>query len=206
MLILKDELKVRRLQEGNSNTRLCFVHNPVLKVSSIATQEYPSVILGRLISQGRLSKTSPSLLLDALGLSETPTLGEDNQVVMTSKDTLIDILNDSSVDSIEEAGHEEYLKSCQLLVRALNLSPGEQALVVNGRVGIKVSSTWFYLSRITLQVVGPLGDGDFLAEDIQSLATYEFIKRVEPVANALQEILEPTDMMERYGLNQTHII
>lgn len=42
-----------------------------------------------------------------------------------------------------------------------------------------------------LQVVGPIGPGEFIAGDFESLAAYEHHKHVQPVQEALQAVHEP---------------
>ena len=114
---------------------MSFVHNPAPNSSIAVKRDKPSFILGRLISQGSLSRVSSSRLLDALGLGEAPVPVEGDQVVITSPETFEDILDEPLSDGTEEDLYEKYVRSSRLFARELKLSPGQQVLVVNGRVG-----------------------------------------------------------------------
>ncbi len=46
-------------------------------------------------------------------------------------------------------------------------------------------------------MVGPLGRGEFVAEDFQELVAYEYRKRVGPVVDALADILPALDELDR---------
>lgn len=66
---------------------------------------------------GRLSATSASDLMRALGI------GIESE--SESESTLDETIGNSS---------EEYLRACMLLVKEMGVSPGQQAVLVNGRV------------------------------------------------------------------------
>ena len=48
--------------------------------------------------------------------------------------------------------------------------------------------------------MGPFNDGEFIADDIQALVSYEYRKRVEPVIGALQDIFGTLEHYTRYDL------
>ncbi|KAF8587209.1 glycosyltransferase family 24 protein [Ramaria rubella] len=69
-----------------------------------------------------------------------------------------------------EALYAHFSKSGRLLAREFGIEPGEQALIVNGRV------------------VGPIEEEEFTAEDFENLADYEISRRVGPVIKAYANI------------------
>ena len=50
-----------------------------------------------------------------------------------------------------------------------------------------------------LQVVGPIGPGEFEAGDFPVLSAYELRKRVQPVVDALQSVTEQPEDHDRWA-------
>ncbi|KAI0754012.1 glycosyltransferase family 24 protein [Daedaleopsis nitida] len=151
-----------------SLARVSFIHNPTT-ISRFAKSDKfasPSRFLAELITRGRLSLSTPERLLKELNLADAAFAGSDAQETLR-----YDQLTTNEIFTGEE--YLKYLTACRLIVRQLELKPGDQGLVVNGRA------------------VGPIKPGEFLAEDFAALATYENRKRVLPVHEALLDVYEP---------------
>jgi UDP-glucose:glycoprotein glucosyltransferase len=81
------------------------------------------------------------------------------------------VINDTpkAQESHDEA--QQHWTACKLFVQALGLLPGQQGLVVNGRL------------------VGPiLSDTDFTSEDFAQLMAYERSKRISPAYRAMEDL------------------
>ncbi|KAJ6626996.1 glycosyltransferase family 24 protein [Mycena sp. CBHHK59/15] len=157
--------------DDQSKTRVSFIHNPTSIVADTKTQPPISWLLSHLLAKNLLSKASPRRLLRALGLDD-PISPSDGAQIPLSKDDLIDGVGISGYSPDDYA---KYLKSSRLIARDLQLAPGQQALIVNGRV------------------IGPIPSGDFLSTDFKTLESYELRRRAEAVTTAL-ESLKPSLM------------
>ncbi|KAH8101097.1 glycosyltransferase family 24 protein, partial [Cristinia sonorae] len=157
---------------ATNGTRLTFIHNPSVDQDGLGPV---STILGQLVANDALSKFSPSRLLGSLKLEDVAaSVNEDEQVVLQAQDNLLEGLTQSGAP---------FLSASHAVVHDLQLKPGQQALIVNGRI------------------VGPFHDGDFIAEDIQALASYEYRKRVQPVVEALNNVLGSFETYTRESLS-----
>ncbi|EGO29865.1 glycosyltransferase family 24 protein [Serpula lacrymans var. lacrymans S7.9] len=126
-----------------------------------------------LISKDVLATISPARLKRALGLDEAGSVStpdESAQVALKA-----DLLREYGVDGgevvVAEDAYAGYVGSCKALARELRLLPGEQAILVNGRL------------------VGPFDASEFMVEDFEMLETYEMRKRVGSVVVALEDVL-----------------
>ncbi len=81
-----------------------------------------------------LSKATPVSLLSALGLDGPAVPSESTQIPIGQRDAFKDISGGISVSGILPEEYAEYVKTSRLVARAIQLTPGEAALVVNGRV------------------------------------------------------------------------
>ncbi|KII87653.1 glycosyltransferase family 24 protein [Plicaturopsis crispa FD-325 SS-3] len=166
--------------EPESKTRISFIHNPVNSSATVTDRPHMSWFLSHLISASLLPQTSPSHLLRALGLESIVDTHNNPQVVLAKDEGSLDKLTGGvGLNDIDAAEYASYEKSCRLVARELGLAPGEQALIVNGRI------------------VGPFPAGEFLAEDLQTLETYELQRRAQPVLGALQTVLSPDAIFDR---------
>ncbi|KAI0628063.1 glycosyltransferase family 24 protein [Trametes polyzona] len=146
-----------------SLSRLSFIHAPSAQSRASVDPGATSSIIARLITADALSKYSPERLLALLGLSEP---GEDQaqQPLSGSIDSVL-----ADIPERPDA-YETYIAACGLIVRQLELKPGQQAIIVNGRV------------------VGPMRPGEFVAGDFTDLTTFEHFKRVQAVHDALIDV------------------
>jgi UDP-glucose:glycoprotein glucosyltransferase len=90
-----------------------------------------SRLISHLLSTNSLSKASPTLLLQALGLETT---SDDAQVRLTREDATSKLTGGVAVSNFEFESYVKYVKACRLVSRELQLTPGQQGLIVNGRV------------------------------------------------------------------------
>lgn len=124
-------------QDTDSLIRICFIHNPTHTTNDGATQRAPiSWSISHLLSTNTLSKASPSHLLRALGLESPVAPNDSPQVPMSQEETLSELTGGVAVSDFEPESYAKYVKTSRLVTRELQLTPGQQALVVNGRVGV----------------------------------------------------------------------
>ncbi|KAH9946426.1 glycosyltransferase family 24 protein [Epithele typhae] len=156
-----------------SVSRLSFIHNPAT-VSPRSTSDKStstSHFLARLVVKGALSQVAPERLSAELAGTYNDAFPEAPAQVYFTELTGTEVFSDKE--------HAGYLAACHRVVQDLGLTPGEQAIVVNGRV------------------VGPLKSGVFVADDFDALAAYEFSKRTEPVRDALLDVYAPLKQANR---------
>ncbi|KAI0948225.1 hypothetical protein AcW1_009797 [Taiwanofungus camphoratus] len=181
LFLMKHALNSANL--GGVPSRFSFVHNPSGEESLVPSKPaHISSLLAHLTLKRKLHRMAPSRLLEILGLGNVATPGDSTQIVISSEGTLDDILGGSI---LEDAEYEAYLKSSRLMAHELRLAPGEQAVIVNGRV------------------LGPMQPGEFTSEDFEILMEYESNKRTQPVVEALKEILESSEALDHYGFSET---
>ncbi|KAF9077351.1 glycosyltransferase family 24 protein [Rhodocollybia butyracea] len=149
--------------EKDSKTRLTLVHNPPPVSNEPSYQGHlVSSLFAHLLDNNQLSKLSSSQLLQALGGTDTVETGDSNPQ------------------------RSSYLDSCQWFVRSLAVEPGENAVVINGRI------------------LGPIAPKDFLAADFLALQEYELQKRIQPVLSALEDIRPGLKDLDRASIS--HIV
>jgi UDP-glucose:glycoprotein glucosyltransferase len=101
-----------------------------------------------LISTNLLSKASPAQILHAFDSDYPVTSGDDHVDVQR---VLQELTNGVVPSDFNQSAYAQYVKSSRLVARELQLQPGEQALIVNGRVGrIRLS----LVSKIHPSLVG----------------------------------------------------
>ncbi|KAF4586958.1 hypothetical protein EYR40_010976 [Pleurotus pulmonarius] len=161
---VKLAIEALKSMTGESQTRLTFVHNP----ASVPSSDRSSVswLLAHLITSNRLSKVTPDQLLRALE-GDVTISGDAAQVPLSQVKELVGV----DAAEFDATAYATYVKAGLLISRKINFQPGQQGLVVNGRV------------------VGPLPGGEFLAPDFLALMKYEHKKRFGVVVAALQEVL-----------------
>lgn len=88
------------------------------------------------------------------------------------------VLDDLPLDS-DAPSYARYVAAGAAVAKELGLKPGEQGVLVNGRV------------------IGPIEVGGLLSADFGALVEYELRKRVVPVVEALRDVVPTTDSMDR---------
>ncbi len=81
-----------------------------------------------------LSRLTPGQLLKTLGFGDVDASSEGSTQEPFSLDDLV------GTEAYTGEEYEKYLTACRLVIRQLDLKPGEQALIVNGRVRISSNS------------------------------------------------------------------
>ncbi|KAI1789267.1 glycosyltransferase family 24 protein [Ganoderma leucocontextum] len=157
-----------RSMTPDSLSRFSFIHNSATSSPRAKSDQLgsPSRSVAQLVTSDLLSKVTPERLLNVLRLGDPEVLSDDGMQVPYSLDEL------TGAKVLTSAEYEQYMNACRLVVRQLELKPGEQAVIVNGRV------------------VGPIKPGEFVAGDFETLAAYESHKRVKPVVDALLDVSE----------------
>ena len=189
------------LQNVTSSFRLAYLHAPPpsIVVGALSVARSPSTSLYTLTAKKALSSSTPEDLLSVLD-RVSPNLKEriidaDAQAVLSEESILHRILN--SVAEIDQNAYDKYIESSALLSKIIGLAPGEVALIINGRV-----RNFFVLHHLCCliapgQVLGPIERDGFTALDFESLCAYELQRRVTPVINALHEMYQPLDELEK---------
>ncbi|KAJ7185207.1 UDP-glucose:glycoprotein glucosyltransferase-domain-containing protein [Mycena filopes] len=158
--------------DDDSKTRLTFVHNPTI-VDPVDPSIRPPVswILSHLLARNLLAKASPARLLRGLGLDvPAPVSSSDASQIPLLKEADDELTGGVGIAAFSAEEYRQFVHSSRLVVRELQLAPGELAIVANGRL------------------VGPLKAGDFFTVDFRTLESYELRRRTEPVIKALEEI------------------
>ena len=125
------------VQAEGGLSRIAFIHNP-----STAHNEHVhgslriSSFLGYLSTKGLLRQLSASQLLTVLAHGPVISQGTVDQVVMSADGPLLELFSGALIADVADDREtvEHFMKASQFLVKKLKLAPGEQALVVNGRV------------------------------------------------------------------------
>jgi UDP-glucose:glycoprotein glucosyltransferase len=138
-----------------SQSRITFLHNP----STGSPGGNVSSFFAYIGSTSDLGELSPDVLKRALNDLETQ---DATQVFITEG---IKLRSDPQARTA-------FLTASRLLAREAGLRPGEQAIIVNGRL------------------IGPFSpESEFVSEDFATLEAYEIKKRVGRVAHAIEEVL-----------------
>ncbi|KAF5386468.1 hypothetical protein D9757_005906 [Collybiopsis confluens] len=172
--------------EKNSTARLAFVHNPSVPSDEEASQSLSmSSVFAHLVDNNQLSKITPVQLLQALEEGGEPVPEDDQtnrQVSFSSAKALKNALELDGLTSRRTVRTSKFLESCQWFVRSVGLDPGQNAIIINGRV------------------VGPIIPKRFLAADFHALQEYELLKRVQPVLSALESIRSDLKTLDRASI------
>jgi UDP-glucose:glycoprotein glucosyltransferase len=117
------------------------VHNPAQIPDSTSEIPVVSFLISYLHTEGLFSKATPTRILQALGLFSSVPFAEGSQTVISEQATINDLTGGVLLKDISKEAYTKYLTSTHLLAREIGLRPGEQALVVNGRVRL-VTVNW----------------------------------------------------------------
>ncbi|KAF9648458.1 glycosyltransferase family 24 protein [Thelephora ganbajun] len=165
--------------EADSSTRIAFLHNPANIDDIDAVQPTVSILLSHLHTQGLFSSTSPSELLAAVGLAPPPPRENESQTTLTQESVIDKLTKNNGSKGDSKKWYRDYVLSSSLVAREIGLRPGQQALIVNGRV------------------VGPFSRGDMIADDLKGLTAFELKKRAQPVVDALKAVYPTMELADR---------
>lgn len=135
LMLVKEALLSLRSEAGQIDetlSRFTFIHNPATIRRTI--QRSPSSLLAHLIITGTIQKATPVQLLHVLGLVEIETSQESIQMVIPQNNVLDELLAGTVMSGSGSDMYDHFIRSSEVLVKLLKLAPGDQALVVNGRV------------------------------------------------------------------------
>ncbi|KAJ4470665.1 glycosyltransferase family 24 protein [Lentinula edodes] len=171
--------------EKNSTVRLGFVHNPATEGFSQGVSI--SSIFAHLVDNKQLSKTSPEELLQALNSGQYASeVDESNtQVPFSTVRALKNALKLDHLDNHKPNEQSGFLDACQWFVRSIGVEPGQNGIVINGRI------------------VDAIIPNEFLAADFQALQEYELLKRIQPVLSALEDIRPGFKSLDRATIAYT---
>lgn len=113
------------------------MHNPADIDDIDIVQPTVSSLLSHLHTQGQFAGTSSSEFLAAVGLAPPP-LGQNELQSVLTRESLIEKLtkrNGSKEDG--KKAYRDYVSSSLLVAHEIGLLPGQQALIINGRVSFK---------------------------------------------------------------------
>jgi len=150
---------------------------------------------------------SPATLALALGIqlddATAMTTNGGQQLPITKDEAFAKFTEGVMSDDVAPEEYADYVRSSRLVARGLQLSPGQLALVVNGRVSVSVENqcldTSFSWIPYLFQVVGPIEPGKFHAADFKALEDYEYRKRTEPIVKAMEDVA-PLIAKEKYAM------
>ncbi|KAF7983169.1 hypothetical protein HWV62_23402 [Athelia sp. TMB] len=180
---------------AGSPGRVSFVHNPSNdNQDSLSNQ---SLLMSKLIRQKSLSTVSPDHLIRALGLAPVKFVHDGPQTVLSQEQALRKITGGIAYTDFDAEVHADYVRACVALISELRLSPGDSAIIVNGR-----RQTLMYVAFH--QVIGPIGPGEFDADNFVDLLSYELRMRTGPVVTALESIHPSFTTLNRDS--STHLI
>ncbi|KAF7307809.1 hypothetical protein MKEN_01141000 [Mycena kentingensis (nom. inval.)] len=176
--------------DTESKTRISFVHNPAQLRADPDVRPPVSWLLSHLIGRNLLSKASSPRLLHALGLDvsqDLPIVPHDGPQIPIGKDgSEMDLTEGVGLSAFSATEYAGFVKSSRLVAKDLHFAPGQQGLVVNGRI------------------VGPVPAGAILALDFKTLESSELRRRTDPVITALESI--KPDFMEFDRASSAHLI
>ena len=76
---------------------------------------------------------SPQQLLRALGLN-TLLPADGPQIILSQDEALRGLTGGFRISELDADRYAEYVKACRLTAREIGVTPGEQAILANGRV------------------------------------------------------------------------
>nr|GAT58270.1 predicted protein [Mycena chlorophos] len=162
--------------DEESITRLTFIHNPTKLEADSGDRPHASWLLAHLVGKNLMSKASSWALRCALG--GTPHTPEDWQDPL-GLPCAQELTGGIGISEYSAADYAAFVRSGRLLARELQFAPGENGLVINGRI------------------VGPLPAGAVVATDFKTLEQFELTRRAEPVLTALGEIKPESIVTDR---------
>ncbi|KAG2069543.1 hypothetical protein BDR04DRAFT_1101419 [Suillus decipiens] len=152
------------ISRKESQSRITFLHNPSTSLPGGNVSSFFAHV-----ATSDLRELSPDVLKRALADLETQ---DATQVFITEGIQL----------RPDPLAYTAFITTSRLLAREAGLRPGEQAIIVNGRL------------------IGPFSPkSEFVSEDFATLETYEMKKRVRRVAQAIEEVLADDTELDAFA-------
>ncbi|BGP48159.1 killer toxin resistant protein [Rhodotorula kratochvilovae] len=170
-----------QLADKSTRVRVSFLHNPA-SFDDPAHGYALSNTLYALHAEQKLAEALPIELIDWIDLALTKE-GADARAGRTwQPENPLKELVRTGVDKDQAFEAMLWWEELQFFASKLGFSPGENGIVVNGRV------------------IGPFPDGAFGLPDFRTLLTHELEKRIEPVVAAFN-----STVLERINSDRAHI-
>lgn len=126
-----------------SRTRISFIHNPSKRINLEKGARSPaSWLISHLHMKELMQHTSTVDFALALGIqleNITTVTNNGEQIPMTGDEAFAKITGGTMLDDFAPEEYIDYVGASRLMVRDLQLSPGQSALVVNGRVSSQLN-------------------------------------------------------------------
>ena len=100
----------------------------------MAPRPHTSWLLAHLVASNTLSAVDPSRLIRALGFEAPVAEGGGAQAPLSKEEALLELTGGIAISELEADDYVRYIRNNTLLLRELQVSPGQQVLIVNGRV------------------------------------------------------------------------
>ncbi len=175
------ELLVKKFASAQS--RLTFLHNPAFPISDPGPHTRVSSLFSHLIFKDIFSKVSPTDLLRAIDSPNDS--GQGEQVLLSMPSSLDEI----TLADVDKDDYRRYVAAGRVAAERVGFAPGAFGLIINGRVRVTFLILVSNRDVPRLQIIGPIGSGEFTADDYQTLQDYELAKRVQPVLSALEDVV-----------------
>lgn len=94
-----------------------------------------SWLFSHLINKELLSKDSASAILSVLGADEPVVPDHVAQTGLFEKEGVLSLTGGVGPAEFDAGTYYGWIKQCRLLLRELEIGSGEQAVIINGRVG-----------------------------------------------------------------------
>jgi UDP-glucose:glycoprotein glucosyltransferase len=193
--VVKDALK--HLQSDDCSAHLGFIHAPTTD-TRISTGHSASTVLHELISMSALRTITAEEVLDLLehwNEGEASTRKKAGGPQSPLGHVHIGFQPHSLTGwGKGQDSHSTWKKAGIEIARKLGIDTNKPHLIINGRVSHKSETD------PNNQVVGPLSDSTFAAEDFAPLEMYEYRKRVKPVVDLLKTVYEDITKFDRATL------
>lgn len=118
----------------DSPSRIGFLHNPANIDDVDALRPTVSSLLSHLHTQGLFASTSPDELLTAVGFAPPSSIESESQAVLTQESVVAKLTKGNGFKGDTKKEDRDYAISSSFIAREIGLRPGQQALIVNGRV------------------------------------------------------------------------
>lgn len=125
---------LRHSKGPDSPTRIGFLHNPTNTNDLDTVQPTISCLLSHLHTQGLFTTTSSFELLTAVGFTPLQLVENESQTVLTQESVTKKLMKGDGSKGDASKWYRDYVTSSSLVARKIGLRPGQQALIVNGRV------------------------------------------------------------------------
>jgi UDP-glucose:glycoprotein glucosyltransferase len=137
-------------QLSNGLSRVSFIHNPNTSApTTAADQRRTSTLVSHLLASRAIEMATPAQLLTVLGISfPRESGGEQSQKVLSQQATLEELMGGVSIDNVEVSTYEWYAEASRRVVQQLGLAPGQQAVLLNGRVSEPAIRWYFGLTQL----------------------------------------------------------